>query len=438
MQREDRVGLTTTRAWPEPEELSMSDQNSKSRATISRRRLLAGTAATAALFAAGGPLRHVLAQSRPLKIGLLLPRSGHLALIGQDCQRGADIGLPILLAMGYNIEVINADTESNPAAGRTQAEKLIREGVDLLIGAFDSGSTTAIAQVAEQKGVPLVINIAAAPQITEQGYKYVFRNFPTGPMLVKGGLEMMNATFAATGTTPKTAVFMHVNDTFGTSVAEGIKALAPRVGLKCEIVETIAYDPKAKDLSVEVAKAKSHNADIHMVVTRLNDAILMVREMIKQRYEPMALMSPGSPGMYEKQFFKTLGKYADYAYTNVPWIDPTKAISQELGKAFRKAYPDEIFNINSTFTFEALHIAAEAYKKAGSTNADELAAALRATHIVEHVNTGGPIQFNEKGQNVSIQSAALQNRDGEARVVLPVASAEMPPVFPVPGWRARG
>jgi branched-chain amino acid transport system substrate-binding protein len=49
----------------------------------------------------------------------------------------------------------------------------------VLVGPFDSGAATAIAQVAEQRGVPFIINIAAAPPITEQGYKFVFRNFQT-------------------------------------------------------------------------------------------------------------------------------------------------------------------------------------------------------------------------------------------------------------------
>ena len=79
---------------------------------------------------------------------------------------------------------MNGDTESNVDVARSRAERLISEGAQLLVGAFDSGQTTAIAQVAEQRGIPLVINIAAAPPITEQGYKFVFRNFPTAPMIL--------------------------------------------------------------------------------------------------------------------------------------------------------------------------------------------------------------------------------------------------------------
>ena len=81
--------------------------------------------------------------------------------------------------MGYPVELIDADTESKPEVARTQAEKLIRDGAQILVGAFDMRRRpAAIAQVAEQNGVPFVINIGADPAITEQGYKFVFRNFP--------------------------------------------------------------------------------------------------------------------------------------------------------------------------------------------------------------------------------------------------------------------
>jgi len=407
------------------------------RRSISRRVFLAAAGAGAACVTAGVPLRHARAAG-PLRVGILLPRSGHLALIGQACQRGAEVAVPMLADMGSAVELVSADTESNPDVGRTQAEKLIREGIDVLVGCFDSGTTAAVAQVAEQKGMPFVINIAANPAITKQGYKYVFRNFPTGGMLVTGGLTMMNKLFEATGTTPKTAVMMHVNDTFGTAMLNGIKALAPKVGIPFEIKEYIAYDPKAKDMSVEVAKAKAQNPDILMVVSRLNDAILMVREMVKQRFEPMGIISPGSPGMYEQQFSKALGKYAEYCITNVPWFNPRQPMTAELRERFTKAYPDETFELNVGFTFEAILIAADAAKRAGSVESEALVEALRTTDIKEHVMTGGPIRFSEEGQNVDIISAAVQNRNGGMAVVLPADIASEKPVFPMPSWKERG
>jgi branched-chain amino acid transport system substrate-binding protein len=403
---------------------------------ISRRHF--GLGAAVATLAVSGGLRPARAQTPPIKLGVLLPRSGFQAFFGQGCQRGFDIAVPIMRDMGYSVELLNGDTESKPEVARTQAEKLVRDGANLLIGAFDSGQTAALAQVAEENGVPLVINIGADPAITEQGYKYVFRNFPTSIMLGNGSLGLIKDIFKATGTTPKTAVLMIINDTFGQSMLKGLNALIPKVGMPFEIVETITYDPQARDLSVEVGKAKAANADLHLAVTRLNDAILMIREMVKQRYEPMGIISPGAPGFYERQFIKVLGRYAEYAYSINAWMDPKQDMTHVLERAFFKAYPDESFDLNIGFSFEAVLIAADAYKRAGSTNSQALVEALRATNITDRVMVGGPIRFNEKGQNTDTGMAALQIRNGKPAVVLPAANAEMAPVFPAPGWSKRG
>ncbi|HUO00848.1 MAG TPA: ABC transporter substrate-binding protein, partial [Bradyrhizobium sp.] len=161
----------------------------------------------------------------------------------------------------------------------------------------------------------------------------------------------------------------------------------------------------------------------------------------KQRYQPMGVISPGSPGMYEEQFYATLGKYADYCTSNVPWYNPKSEISDKVIAAFKKRYPNDkpyghIFNVG--FTFEALLIAADAYSRAKTAEPKALMAALRATKIEKHVMVGGPIEFDAKGQNNNIASVALQNRNLKPTVVLPKAAAQMAPVFPMPGWNNRG
>jgi len=182
---------------------------------ISRRTFSAGLGA-AGVLAGTAPFNIVRAQGAALKVGVLLPRSGYQAGIGQDCQRGVDIAGGLLKEAGYPaLQIMNADTETNVDVARSRAEKLIADGAQLLTGAFDSGASTAIAQVAEQKGIPYVINIAAAPPITEQGYKFVFRNFPTAGMILGDAFKNQKEIFAATGSAPKSVVFMHVNDIFG-------------------------------------------------------------------------------------------------------------------------------------------------------------------------------------------------------------------------------
>jgi branched-chain amino acid transport system substrate-binding protein len=405
--------------------------------TISRRRFsLALAGATASTIAPA----YVRAQATRLKVGVLLPRSGVQGFIGQSCQKGADLAPGVLKAMlGVDVELMNADTETNVDTARTRAERLIQEGAHVLVGPFDSGAASAIAQVAEQRSVPFLINIAAAPQITEQGYKFVFRNFPTAPELVRNGLALIGDLFRATGAVPRTAVYMHVNDTFGQANTKAIQAILPKLDfLPFKIVETISYDPAAKDLTVEVGKAKATNADFLLLVSRLADAIILRREMVKQRWEPMGIVSPGSPGMYENQFYQALGKYSEYCISNVPWYDPGAALTKTIEAAFkRQNQKDELMfhALNVGYTFEALMVVADAYKRAGSSEAKALADAIRTTEIRGRMMLGGPIKFDAKGQVQGNASACIQNLNLKPTVVLPEASAQAKPVFPAPGPR---
>lgn len=390
----------------------------------------------ASLLAAPLPLRHAYAQAADLKVALLLPTSGGQAQIGQACRRGADVANEVFadMKLPVKVEITNYDTETKPDVARTQAEKAIAAGAHILVGAFDSGQSIAIAQVAEQHGVPFVVNIAAAPQLTEQGYKFVVRNFPTAPMLITGAFDLHKEIFKAAGVTPKTAVLMSVNDTFGTAMVAGIKAMFPKLGMPYELVDVITYDAAAKDLSVEVGKAKATKADMLMPVSRLNDAKLLIQEMVKQRWEPMAVMNPGSPGLYEQDFLKTMGKYGEFHISNVPWLDPKSAMTQSLEKRHLAKFPSDQLDLNGAFTFEGILIAAQAWISAKSTKADALMDALRKTNIEQHVMVGGPIQFDAKGQNVNIKAAAVQNLKRKPTVVMPQASAAAPLVFPEPGW----
>ena len=411
-----------------------------SRKTVTRRYLGQTALAGATLIGAPLPLRYAAAQTTGnLKVALLLPTSGIQAQIGQACRRGADVANEVFadMKMPVKLEVMNYDTESKPDVARTQAEKAIDAGAQMLVGAFDSGQTIAIAQVAEQRGMPMVVNIAAAPQITEQGYKFIVRNFPTAPMLITGALALHKEIFKVSGKTPKTAVLMSINDTFGTAMVNGIKALFPKLDMPYEIVDTITYDPAAKDLSVEVGKAKATKAELLMPVSRLNDAKLLIQEMVKQRWEPMGVMNPGAPGLYEQDFFKTMGKYSDFLISNVPWLDPKSAMTQALEKRHAAKFPNDQLDINGGFTFEGLLVAAQAWLTAKSTKADALMDALRKTKIDQHVIIGGPIQFDAKGQNVNIKAAAVENLKRKPTVVLPLEAAAAQLVFPMPGWNDK-
>jgi len=403
---------------------------------VTRRTFTAGLGA-AGLVAGTAPSHIGHAQGAPLKVGVLLPRSGVQAFIGQDCQRGVDVAAGILKDIGLpSLQIMNADTESDVQIARAQAEKLINEGAQLLVGAFDSGQSTAIAQVAEQRGIPYVINIAAAPPITEQGYKFVFRNFPVAGKITSDAMSNQKEIFGETGKTPKKVAFMHVTDTFGSAMAKVLPGAIEKYQMPYQIADTIAYDLKARDLSVEVAKAKGTGADALLVVSRLNDAILITRELVKQRWEGMGVLSMG-PGWYEDQYMKTLGKLSDGPISFVPWYDPNKKLAKALQAALAKQFPDSNMNTNHVYTFEALLIAADAYKRAGSADPKALADAIRTTDIKDNVSTGPGIQFNEKGQNDKLVNSAIQNRGGKLVTVAPKGATDAKVEWPMTAYAKR-
>jgi branched-chain amino acid transport system substrate-binding protein len=264
----------------------------------------------------------------------------------------------------------------------------------------------------------------------------VFRNFPTAPMILGDAFANQLEVFAATGVAPKTAVFMHVNDTFGVAMQKGFTGVMSKFTMPYKVVDTIAYDPAARDLSVEVAKAKSSGAEALILVSRLNDAMLLTRELVKQRWSPMAVLSMG-PGWYEDQYLKTLGKLGDGPISFVPWYDPNKKLAKRLEAALAKAFPDINLNTNHIYTFEALLVAADAFKRAGSADPKALADAIRATDIKDNVSTGPGIQFNAKGQNDKLKNSAIQNRGGKLVVVAPKGASNARPELPMKGYDKR-
>jgi branched-chain amino acid transport system substrate-binding protein len=398
------------------------------RSTITRRRVLAtGAGALGASLVSG----NALTQSQPVKIGVILYLTGVQAFMGQQTRKGNEFGAKIVKeAGGPPMEFIYGDAESKPESGRVVAERLIREGCTLLIGTNDSGSTISVAQAAEAAKIPFLINIASAPQITEQGFTQIFRNFPPATQLVANAVARIKELGAATGVEPKTAVLLHVNDTFGQGVVKGVDALWDRLQVQIKILDRISYDVRARDLSVEVAKAKAVGADLLLPVTRVNDAILIVREMVKQNWSPMGIISPGSPGPYEKAFTDALGKYGDGYMSCVPWYDPTKQRSREIVRRFETETGDR-FDLNVAFAFEAVEIAADAIKRAGSSEPAAIHAALKTTNITDHIVYGGPIRFDEKGQNPNIGGVMLQNQNGRPVVVGPQDAREAKPIFPL-------
>ena len=108
-----------------------------------------------------------------------------------------------------------------------------------------------------------------------------------------------------------------------------------------------------------------------------------------------------------------------------------------LEAALAKADPGVNLNTNHVFTFEALLVAADAYKRAGSADPKALADAIRTTNITDNVSIGPGIQFNAKGQNEKVKDGGIQNRGGKLVTLAPKEAANAKPEWPLPPYQNR-
>lgn len=390
------------------------------------------------------------AAPKTIKIGSVQPATGPLAVIGQGQRRGNQLAIDYVNSLGgikslggAQLELVLGDSESKPEVGRSEADRLIKEGAIMMTGPFQSGVAMAIATLCEQRQVPFVMDVAALDAITQKGYQYTFRVFITAKGLVGGAVKYLKMMTAEKGVIPKRAVVTNTADAFGKGMSGGFIKFMEKSGLPIEIVERIQYPLGIHDLSAEVARIKAAKPDILFPVSRPGDSIILTREMYKQRVELMGIFCPGSPGWYEPEVIKDLDKLILYAMDNVPWINPTSKVYLQANAAFQNQH-GKYLDTNSAYAYTGVLVMANALERAGSTDPEKILAALKKTNYADHPVVGGPVQFDEKGDNTGALTALIQVQPDadplkRVKIVAPKEFAQTDKlVFPAPQLWDRG
>lgn len=419
--------------------------SSRGKLGVNRRTVLKGMGAAGAVGVLGFPTV-VRAQVREIKIGSIQPMTGILAVVGKTARQGNQLAVDHVNAAGgiksmggAKLTLVPGDTQAKPEVARAETERLMRDGVHVLVGAFNSSDINAIIQAIQQstKPIPLMIDIGSADQLTQMGVKYVFRSFTTSSMLGRRGIEYLMDMFKATGVACKRAVFFHTSDLFGQTGREKTLEWHKKLNAPFEIVEIITYPVTTQDLSTEVSKAKAAKPDLILAITRPNDAIMLIQEMFKQRVDVKAIMGPGNPGFYQPTFMRALGKLAEFTMANAPWVNPKSALTQKVAADYEKRFGDQL-TTESAWAYQGVMVIADILERAGTVDPDKFVEAGRRTNIKEHIVSGGPIHFDEHGDNEGASSAMVQIREGRARVVFPKDFAELQVVYPIPKLWERG
>jgi branched-chain amino acid transport system substrate-binding protein len=417
--------------------------------TMHRRTFLRAAGATAGAAALGFPAV-LRAQAPTFKIGVVHPITGPLAEPGQACRLGAQMAAETINAAGgikslngTRLELLLGDTQTKPDVGRTEAERVINQGAQMLMGSFDSGSTQAMVPVVQQRRIPFLVDIAAADPITanvaravkdgQQKVQYVYRNFPTGSSFGRRAVQYFDEIFKEANVSPKRVVLMYCNDLFGQNNAKGFQAAHAAAKPSWEIVDVIPWPEPPQDLSTEVSRAKAARPDIIAPITRPASAQLLLPEIRKQRVDIMGIVGPGSPGLYEAGQLAVLKEDLEYVMSSLPWANFKNPRTQAVAAEYLKRSNGKTFDTNSGYSYDGMMLIADVLERAKSTDPDAIVEALRkSTWSGGLMQYAGAVIFNELGDNPNAVTTMVQILGQKPVAVWPREAAVQKFVFPRP------
>ncbi len=406
---------------------------------MNRRTFLKYSAAVGATTAISGFPAILKAQAPEIKIASIQPVTGVISDIGISMRRANQMAVDDINAKGgikskggAKLKLLLADTEAKEEVARTEAERVIKEGAVCLVGPFLSGNAMTIATLCEQRGVPFVMDVAAADDITKKGFKFTFRVFPTSSKFADSMLFYMTRIMKDKNISKIKGVLTNTGDLFGRVQGATFKKAVTEKKFPIDLLAHIEYPLGIQDLSAEVSKIKALKPDVLFPVARPGDAKLMMRELYKQRVELRAIISPGSPGWYEPEFIRDMKAISDYVMDNVPWYNPLGKMYKEVNAAFAKKFPGKYIDTNSGYAYLGVLVIADALERAKSTKAEDIVAALKKTYLKQDLMVGLAVNFDERGDNVNADTAMIQIIGQTLKVVLPDKAAEAQYIYPMP------
>ena len=344
------------------------------------------------------------AAAAETKVGLLLPKSGGYAALGQEIEDGFVMALEDA-GMRGDFVLVSEDTEAKPPVGVAKARKLVLEDeVDVMVGIVSSGVLGAVRDFVDGNKVPLIVANAGNDEATgEACSKYIVRvsfsnaqvNRPMGQWMADHGIKKVY-TMA-----PDYAAGHQMIDAFAKSFKEAGG-------------EIVGYDytpfGKTQDFGPYLTKAKAAAPDAIYVFYAGGEAISFVKQ-----YDAFGLKKDiplyGSGFLTSPLYVAAEGPAAVGVTTALHYV-PT--IDTPENKAFVKAFTAKFGRPPSEYGvqgYDAGRLLVEAVK-AGANDRESIADGLAK---VSYAGPRGPLKIDPATNNV-VQNIYVYETvaDGEA------------------------
>ena len=426
-----------------------------------------------AVLLAGAVVGTVAIAQAPVKeviVGEVLPLSGAAATQGGQVRAGAEIAAEEINAEGgikslggAKIKLVFGDSKSTPDGGMAETERVVtQEKAALLLGAFQSGVTFPATEVAERYKTPWIVNVAVKDEITERGFKYVFRDFNKASYDVKEILEAVELFAKETGQRPKTVAMLYEGTDWGRSTATFVKKMFPAAGYPVILDES--YPPNQSDFTAQILKIKAAKPDYLIGCLYTPDHILFSKQLMEQKLDiPFGFMSVGA-GSEDPAFYKAVPPQSvAYMWVQEDW-DILASKRPWYPALNEKAKPKIGFDMNSYVAagYGTMYLVKDVLERAKhdpdlAKYRSNIRDAVAATDIsADKCQTiarkaGGQtycpalvrgitkIKFDAQGQNINSHGLISQNLNGRRTILAPseFREAGAKPVWPVPRWADR-
>jgi len=424
------------------------------------------------LLLAGGAV-YTLADAQPVKeiiVGEVLPLSGPVASQGSQLRAGAEIAVEEINAEGgikalggARIKLVFGDSKSTPDGGMAETERLITaEKVAVLLGAYQSAVTFPATEVAERYKTPWLVNVAVKDEITERGFKYVFRDFNKASFDVKEIIAGNEIFAKETGKRPTTVALLYEGTDWGRSTAAFLKKFFPEAGYKIVLDES--YPPNQADFSAQLLKIKAAKPDYLVGCLYTPDHIIFSKQMMEQKLDlPFGFMSVGA-GSEDPVYYKAVPPQSvAYMFVQEDWdiLAPKRSWYPGLNEKTKAklGYDANAYVAAGYGTIFVIKDALERTKYDGDLAKyrtiirDALAATDISPDKCQRIErkAGGQtycpalirgitrVKFDEQGQNTFSHGLISQNLNGRRTILAPMEFREpgAKPAWPVPRWADR-
>jgi branched-chain amino acid transport system substrate-binding protein len=401
-----------------------------------RREFLKTAGAAAAVVAMPGVVR---AQTREVKVGYILPVTGPLAFEAALALNGLQLAVDEINAGGgvkslggAKLALLPGDTQNKVDLGKSEAQRLIDQGVVALIGPFSSLVAFSVRQDTEKAKTPFLLLAAVADNLTEGGLRYTFRMQPNGKAMATLTVNNMIEMSKAASVPIKRVAMMHEDGNFGTTMGNHVEAFAKTSGY--ELVQRVPYSLRSPDFTAELSKVKAARPDLLVISGYYGDSKLIAETAAKLRIGVSALVGLANAAYSNPKFIAENRELTDQIFDGNYWHNPQSPRARAVFDAYQKRFGSTMSN-HGVQGYQVTFVLKDALERAASTERDKVRDALAKTNLADHILTQEAIRFDDSGENVNASPALIQVQGGRPVVVGPARYAEAKPVFPVARWK---